>query len=53
MKKFEIDKQHKKRKMDGWMDEGFEGWSDGLLKIKNLKSARERRVAVTSLLLFR
>lgn len=38
--------------MDGWTDEGVEGWSDGVMKIKNLKSARERRVAVTSHFMF-
>lgn len=38
--------------MDGWTDEGVEAWSDGVMKIKNLKSARERRVAVTSLFMF-
>lgn len=28
MKKPEIDKQHKKRKIVRWMDEGFKGWGD-------------------------
>lgn len=52
MKKPEIDKQHTKRKLVRWVDEGFKGWGDGVKKIRNLKSTRERGVAVTSLFLF-